>query len=127
MIVKLHVHADLQLQEKSLAGDNWQENNLAFPTPKGTPMDPHRLFNSCKHLLKQAELPDIRFHDLRHTAATLMLGGGIHLKIAQERLGHACISYTLGIYSYVLPSIQVEAAEKMDDLVLRVSEEGIVI
>ena len=127
MIAKLCVHADMQLQEKSLAGDNWQENSLVFPTQIGTPMDPIRLFTSYKNLLKQAGLPDIRFHDLRHTAATLMLGWGIHPKVAQERLGHARIGYTLGTYSHVLPIIQAEAAEKMDELVLRALKEGIVI
>ncbi len=86
-------------------------------------MDPHRLFDSYKCLLKQANLPDIRFHDLRHTAATLMLSWGIHPKVAQERLGHARIGYTLGTYSHVLPSIQMDAAEKMDKLILRVSKE----
>jgi integrase len=121
MIAKLHVHANLLLQEKSMAGDNWQENNLVFSTLMGTPMDPHRLFDSYKHLLNQAGLPDIRFHDLRHTVATLMLGWGIHPKVAQERLGHARIGYTLGTYSHALPSIQAEAAEKMDELVLQTS------
>ena len=87
-------------------------------------MDQHRLFDSYKHLLKQAALPDIRFHDLRHTAATLMLGWGIHPKVAQERLSHARIGYTLGTYSHVLPSIQTEAAEKMDELVLQTSKGG---
>jgi integrase len=121
MIAKLGAHADLQQQERRLARDKWHENNLVFPTHIGTPMDPHLLFNCYKRLLKQARLPDIRFHDLRHTAATLMLEWGIHPKVAQERLGHARISYTLGTYSHVLPSIQIEAAEKMDELILRAS------
>jgi len=116
---KLRAHVELQQQEKCLVGKNWQENNLVFPTGIGTPMDPHRLFDSYKQLLKQAGLLDCRLHDLRHTAATLMLGWGIHPKVVQERLGHARISHTLGTYSHVLPSIQVEAAEKMDEIVLR--------
>jgi integrase len=70
-------------------------------------------------LLKQAGLSDIRFHDLRHTFATLMLGWGIHPKVVQERLGHANIGHTLGIYSHVLPSIQIEAAKKMDEMILQ--------
>jgi integrase len=119
MLVKLRVHAVFQQQEKCFAGENWRENNLVFPTRIGTPMDPHRLMDSYKHLLKQAGLPDCRLHDLRHTAATLMLGWGIHPKVVQERLGHARISHTLGTYSHVLPSIQEEAADKMDKLILR--------
>jgi integrase len=65
---------------------------------------------------KEAGLPNIRFRDLRHTAATLMLQQNIHPKIVQERLGHSDISLTLNTYSHVLPWIQEEAAEKMDTL-----------
>ena len=65
-----------------------------------------------------ADLPDIRFHDLRHTAATLMLQQGTHPKIVQERLGHSDISLTLNTYSHVLPSMQEEAAEKMDEILV---------
>jgi hypothetical protein len=68
--------------------------------------------------LGRAELPNIRFHDLRHTAATLMLQQGIHPKVVQERLGHADISMTLRTYSHVLPDIQEEAAEKFDLLLV---------
>jgi integrase len=71
---------------------------------------------SFKPLLKSAELPDIRFHDLRHTAATLLLAEGVHPKIVQERLGHSQISVTLDIYSHVLPTMQKEAAGKLDRL-----------
>jgi integrase len=124
MMAKLRAHAEFQQQEKGLVGENWRENNLVFPTGIGTPMDPHRLLDVYKQLLKQAGLPDCRLHDLRHTAATLMLGWGIHPKVVQERLGHSRISHTLGTYAHVLPSIQVEAAEKMDDLVLRMGERG---
>lgn len=67
-------------------------------------------------LLKKAGLPIIRFHDLRHTAATLLLSEGVHPKIVQERLGHSQISVTLDIYSHVLPSMQKDAAAKVDAL-----------
>jgi integrase len=70
-------------------------------------------------------LPNIRFHDLRHTAATLMLQQGVHPKVVQERLGHSDISMTLNTYSHVLPVMQDEAAEKLDDLLtpINVSDE----
>lgn len=67
-------------------------------------------------LLKRAEIPTLRFHDLRHTAATLLLSKGVHPKIVQERLGHAQIGVTLDIYSHVLPSMQKEAAAILDGL-----------
>jgi integrase len=66
---------------------------------------------------RKAGLPDIRFHDLRYTAATLMLQEGIHPKIVQERLGHAQIYITMDTYSHVLPAMQDEAAKKMDELI----------
>jgi len=68
--------------------------------------------------LKQGELPEIRFHDLRHTAATLMLKQGIHPKVVQERLGHSDISMTLNIYSHVLPTMQDEVADKLNELLM---------
>jgi len=67
-------------------------------------------------LLLEAKVPRIRFHDLRHSAATLLLSQGVHPKIVQERLGHSQISLTLDTYSHVLPSMQREAAAKLDKL-----------
>lgn len=71
---------------------------------------------SFRPLLKAAGLPLIRFHDLRHTAATLWLKKGVHPKVVQERLGHASIAVTLDIYSHVLPSMQRDAAATLDGL-----------
>ena len=65
-------------------------------------------------LLKRAQLPRIRFHDLRHTAATLLLGRGVNPKIVSEMLGHAIIAITLDIYSHVLPDMQQQAAAAME-------------
>ena len=70
-----------------------------------------------KKTLKESGLPDIRFHDLRHTSATLQLQQGTNPKIVQERLGHSSISLTLDTYSHVLPDMQNEVAETMDELV----------
>jgi len=123
MLEQLQEHAKRQQEEKERAGEKWQENGLVFPTSLGTPTDPHRLYTYYKVLLQKLGLPDLRFHDLRHTAATLMLSGGIHPKVAQERLGHARISYTLGTYSHVLPTIQEEAAQRMDQLIFTDSKQ----
>ncbi len=71
---------------------------------------------SFRPLLQSAGVPAIRFHDLRHTAATLLLAQGVHPKVVQERLGHAQIAMTLDTYSHVLPSMQREAAEQLDAL-----------
>ena len=115
-IEKLRMHQDYQLVERQAAGDSWKENDMIFPSSTGTPMDPSNLYHNFKRLLKVAGLPDVRFHDLRHTAATLMLQNGIHPKVVQERLGHSDISMTLNTYSHVMPGMQEEAAGKLDEL-----------
>lgn len=106
-------------------GSLWQDYDLIFPSSIGTPLDPSNLYHSFKQLLKKAGLPNIRFHDLRHTAATLMLQQGTHPKIVQERLGHSDIIMTLNTYSHVLPVMQDEVAEKLDELLtpINVSDE----
>ncbi len=67
-------------------------------------------------LLERAGLPHMRFHDLRHTCASLLLAEGVHPKVVQERLGHASIATTMDTYSHVLPSLQADAAERLDRL-----------
>ena len=69
--------------------------------------------------MKKAELPDIRFHDLRHSAATLLLSLGVHPKVVQELLGHTQISMTMDIYSHVLPGLQQDAVGKLNTLLTR--------
>ena len=77
------------------------------------------MVDEFKKLLKKAELPDIRFHDLRHSAATLLLGLGVHPKVVQELLGHTQISMTMDIYSHVLPGLQQDAVGKLNTLLTR--------
>ncbi len=116
MLEKLREHRERQEQERLFAGERWQEHDLIFPTAIGTPKGAGDLRAEFKRLLQKAGLPDVRFHDLRHTAATLMLQHGVHPKVAQERLGHSSIRLTLDTYSHVLPSLQEDAAEKLDTL-----------
>lgn len=118
IISKLRGHRVVQAYERLFAGSRWRENDLIFPSLIGTPLDPRNLFRQYKELLEQAGLPNIRFHDLRHTAATLMLQQHTHPKVVQERLGHSDISLTLNTYSHVLPDIQDEAAEKLSQVLL---------
>ncbi|MBV9688646.1 MAG: site-specific integrase [Ktedonobacteraceae bacterium] len=103
-----------QQQRKKAAGETWRDNDLVFSTSLGTPCNSDRYVTvPFKHLLQQAGLPNIRFHDLRHSAATLLLSLGIHPKIVQEILGHSNINITLTVYSHVLPTMQKDAMEKM--------------
>ena len=96
----------------------WMDTGLILLSTTGVHADPMSLFRNFKLFLRNAVLPDIRFHDLRQTAATLRLQQGIHPKVVQERLGHANIMLTLTTCSQVLPSLQKEAAEKMDNLLM---------
>jgi integrase len=114
----LQTHFNLQIDEKIAAGKRWQENDLIFPSTFGTPLDHSNLSKDFKESLKRAGLPEIRFHDLRHTSASLMLMQGVNPKIVQERLGHSDISLTLNTYSHVMPSMQESAAEKLDELLV---------
>lgn len=119
-IDKLRDHYHKQLEVRIQAGEKWKDLDLIFCTPLGTPFEPANVLKALKSCLREAGLPQIRFHDLRHTAATLMLLEGINPKIVQERLGHSDIGLILNTYSHVLPSMQEEAAEKMDALLTSV-------
>lgn len=109
-------HLTRQLEEIDRVGSMWQENSLVFATEIGTPLNRHNLVNrSFKPLLLRAGLPHIRFHDLRHTCATILLSKGVHAKFVQELLGHATIAITLDTYSHVLPGMGGGTADAMDE------------
>ena len=93
-----------------------KESGLIFTTGNDTPISPRNLVRHFKSVIEAAGLPDIRFHDLRHTHASLLLQAGVNPKVVQERLGHSSVTLTLSTYSHVLPGIQEAAAEKFDDL-----------
>jgi integrase len=113
----LKEHRLLQLEEQLRAGELWQDHDLVFSTATGDYINPtSTLLKIFKTILKKAGLPDMRFHDLRHSAATLLLSMGVHAKVIQELLGHSQISITMNIYGHVLPSMQQDAMEKMNSL-----------
>ncbi len=112
----LQEHRQAQFLEMQAAGIYWQDQDLMFPSKIGTPMDRSNMRWFFKGLLKSAGLPNIRFHDLRHTAASLMLNNGIPLIIVSRRLGHAQPSITLDVYGHLIPGKQQEAALLMDEL-----------
>jgi integrase len=112
----LRNHLKRQLEEIDRAGSLWRENGLIFASETGDPLDRRYVTtHRFKPLLKRAGLPQIRFHDLRHTCATLLLGRNVNPKIVSEMLGHASIAITLDTYSHVLPNMQSEAAKAMED------------
>jgi integrase len=116
---QLEEHRKRQDLERSRG--EWKENDLVFPSLIGNPTDQRALHKFFKRLLRKANLPEIRFHDLRHTAATLMLLNGIPLIVVSRRLGHSKPSVTLDIYGHYLPGMQKEAAALMDALVTPIS------
>ncbi len=91
-------------------------SGLVFKTSNDTPISPRNLQRHFHQTLDKVGLPNIRFHDLRHTAATLLLTQNVHPKIVQEMLGHSSISLTLDTYSHIIPTLQKQAAEKMEAL-----------
>jgi len=95
----------------------WQENNLVFSSIVGTPLWDRNIKRILRDALKKAGLPDMRFHDLRHSAATLMLAMGIKLSVVRDILGHASIK-TTDRYTHVLEGMRIAAADKMDDILL---------
>jgi integrase len=102
-------------EERLAAGAHWQDHGLVFPSSVGTPIGARNLQRHFKAVLERAGLlRNTRFHDLRHTCATLLLRQGIHVKYVQELLGHADISLTLNVYSHVLPDMGEAAAGAMD-------------
>ncbi len=106
-----------QREARLILGAEWEDHDLVFPGPTGRPQSPDLISRHFRRLLeKHGDLPRIRFHDLRHTHATLMLAQGVHPKIVSERLGHSRIAVTLDTYSHALPDLQEEAAAKLDEL-----------
>lgn len=109
-------HRKRQAEERFQAGVDWEDHGLIFATHKGTPLDAQYVVNrSFKPLLRRAGLPDIRWHDLRHTCATLLLSKGVHPKYVQTLLGHASIALTLDFYSHWASGMGKQAASAMDD------------
>jgi len=112
----LRVHRKKQLEEKMRRADLYKDHGLIFASGVGTLVHPENMVKrSFKPLLERSGLPEIRFHDLRHTCATLLLGRGVHPKLVQELLGHATIAMTLDTYSHYLPSMGDQAAGAISD------------
>lgn len=111
----LRDQTELQAMEREAAGKRWQENGLVFPSTRGTPMSARNLYGrDFKPLLGRAELPDVSFHALRHSFATIMLyEWEVDPKTVQEMLGHASIKITMDTYSHFLPSQQADAIRRL--------------
>jgi integrase len=114
--VALKRHLRRQLSEIEASGDDYQAQGLIFPGERGQPMRPCTLTRKFEKVLKCASLPHLRFHDLRHTCATLLLLKGIHQKFVQELLGYATLSITLDRYSHVIPAMGDQTKKATEDV-----------
>ena len=102
------------LREKKEKDDNFSE--YVFPSPTGGPMSPDSVLNMLHRVLARAGLPEIRFHDLRHTFATLALQNGVDIKTVSGMLGHFSAGFTLDTYAHVTTAAQRQAADTMGDV-----------
>lgn len=104
-------------KQRKSAGSYYKDYDLIVCTKLGTPVNPRNLLRTFYDLMKKAKVPKIRFHDLRHTVATLMLSSNINPKIVKEILGHSDIRVTLDTYSHVLPSVHKETAQQYGNMI----------
>jgi integrase len=116
IVDRLGEHAKRQLAEKIWAGSKWAENDLVFANRFGAPLQARRVIADFHKALREAGLPRIRFHDLRHSCATLLLVQGVSPRVVMEILGHSEIAMTMDTYSHVVPELQREAAAKMESV-----------
>ena len=104
------------LEQQLKQGSDWETRDLVFPDLHGGYFNPGYLVKLFTQLLREAGVPHMHFHDLRHSAATILLSMGVNMKVVQELLGHSDIAITLGLYSHLLPSMQQEAVDKWDNV-----------
>jgi integrase len=112
-LAALRAHRLTLLDRRRKCGTSWEEHDLIFCNGTGRPIGPHNLYTYFVNMTAKAQVSRIKFHGMRSTSATLMLGLGVHPKIASDRLGHATIQQTIDTYSYVDASLQRDAAEAL--------------
>jgi integrase len=110
----LERHRDRQREARKQAGNAWQDRDLVFTNGRGGYVSPMYLLALFNKALAEAGLPHMRFHDLRHSAVTLLVGMGVPLKVVQEIVGHSDITMTADIYAHVLPAMQRDAMGRWD-------------
>ena len=111
----LKEHQVKQEQARVKMGEKWQEYGLVFCNLHGGYFNPGHVWYLFKQLLKAADLPDVRFHDLRHSVATVLLAAKMDLKAVSQLLGHSSVAITADVYQNVLPEQQQEIVSKIDD------------
>jgi integrase len=105
-----------QDEQRLLAGESWTEQKLIFTTRLGTPVDTSNILHRFQQILKEAGIEKMRFYDLRHTHASLLIAEGVHPKKIAERLGHASIKLTMDLYGHLFDGSDKESADRMQKL-----------
>jgi integrase len=113
LVEALRAHRAAQLEERPAAGAEWVDLDLVFAQPNGKAMERKSDWRAWKVLLQEAGVRDVRLHDGRHTAATLLLSEGVHPRVVMEVLGHAQMRTTTDTYSHVMPALGRDAADRM--------------
>jgi integrase len=109
-------HREQQEQQKQWAGNRWHVDDFVFTTSIGTPMQPDTVTRAFARTLRETKLPKVRFHDLRHSCATLLLSLGVHPKLVQQTLGHSTFQLTMDTYSHMIPALRNEVANRMNEI-----------
>lgn len=113
---ELEKHRELINTEKEIFGDEYEDNDLVVCQPNGKEVVLGNFTRFWKNIIKNTGMRYIRFHDLRHTCASLLLSAGVHPKVVQEQLGHSSIRVTMDKYSHMMPNMQAEAADALEKL-----------
>lgn len=113
---KLREHQARQTAERQAAAEAWQDQGYVFASEIGGPTNPNYFYDQFKKLSREAGLPNIRLHDLRHTAASLMVRRGVSPKVVSDRLGHTDVAFTLRVYTHLYDEQREEAAFDLADL-----------
>ncbi len=122
LLAMLEAHREKQETQKVLAGERWKEHGMIFITGIGTYIDQTKVSREFKSILRSAGLPDIRFHDLRHTSLSFLLDRGTPVNTVQKRAGHSKASVTTDIYGHSMNRSDEEAAEDIEEIVTPPSE-----
>ena len=113
--IELRAYMEKQESHLNAMGEVLTPKTLVFARVDGTIPSPDSVTHALAKFARRAGVPGVRFHDLRHTHANLMLKAGVHPKIVSERLSHSSVSITLDVYSHVAPGLQEAAARKFDE------------
>ena len=124
-LIALEKHQNDQAKQIQWAGTKWKNGDFVFTTSLGTPMHPDEISHVFPQILNDAKLPKVRFHDLRHTCASLLLSLGVPAKLVQETLGHSTYQLTMDTYSHMIPALRNEVADRMDEILSTTVNEAV--